>query len=247
MRKKSNYRRKSPKKKAKHSSTKKSADKTSTEILRKISAKYNLQTYASGRPIPPQRLAERLNLYAGSTLTRAEKLKILPYLKNQKTKRKSPNKKSKRKSPNKKLQRKTAALQCSETINIINSIEQDGMIITQYEIMTPSGSYQFFSFNSPQQKVDSAGRPYIIAVDGNVIPIGSKNIVYAGENADFARIHQMVLQYYQHVAMRMAGQRLPNPGGAPLARVNALSLNESKAEDIVARAQRHEKGYYYQP
>ena len=186
MRKKSNYRRKSPKKKAKHSSPKKS-------------------------------------------------------------KRKSPNKKSKRKSPNKKLQRKTAASHPSETINIINSIEQDGMIITQYEIMTPSGSYQFFSFNSPQQKVDGAGRPYIIAVDGNVIPIGSKNIVYAGENADFARIHQMVLQHYQHVAMRMAGQRLPNPGGAPLARVNALSLNESKAEDLVARAQRHEKGYYYQP
>ena len=121
------------------------------------------------------------------------------------------------------------------------------MIITQYEIITPSGIYQFFSFNSPDQKVDSAGRPYIIAVDGNVIPIGSKNIVYAGENADFARIHQMVLQHYQQVAMRMAGQRLPNPGGAPLARVNALSLNESKVEDLVARAQRHEKGYYYQP
>ena len=256
MRKKSNYRRKSPKKKSKQSSPKKSADKTSAEILRKISAKYNLQTYASGRPIPPQRLAERLNLYAASTLTRTEKQKILPYLKNQKSKRKSPNKKSKRKSPNKKYKRKspnkksqqkTAASQCSEIINTINSIEQDGMIITQYEIIRPSGTYQFFSFNSPDQKVDSAGRPYIIAVDGNVIPIGSKNIVYAGENADFARIHQMVLQHYQQVAMRMAGQRLPNPGDAPLSRVNALSLNESKAEDLVARAQRHEKGYYYQP
>ena len=85
MRKKTNYRRKSPKKKSKQRSPKKSGDKTSAEILRKISAKYNLQTYASGRPIPPQRLAERLNLYAASTLTTAEKQKILPYLKNQKS------------------------------------------------------------------------------------------------------------------------------------------------------------------
>ena len=45
----------------------------SSEILKKLSAKYNLQTYASGRPITPKRLAERLNLYAGSYLTKSEK------------------------------------------------------------------------------------------------------------------------------------------------------------------------------
>jgi len=65
-----------PKKKSKRKSPKKSSNlssrktKTSSEILKKLSSKYNLQTYGSGRPISPKRLAERLNLYAGSKLTK---------------------------------------------------------------------------------------------------------------------------------------------------------------------------------
>ena len=60
----------------------------SSEILKKLSAKYNLQTYASGRPITPKRLAERLNLYAGSYLTKSEKQLILPFLRTKKVSRK---------------------------------------------------------------------------------------------------------------------------------------------------------------
>ena len=79
-------RRKSPNnRKSRRKSPKKS--KASSEFLKKLSAKYNLQTYASGRPIPPRRLAERLNLYVGSKLTKTEKRKILPYL-NKKSPRK---------------------------------------------------------------------------------------------------------------------------------------------------------------
>lgn len=99
--KKSKAVRKSPKKSKREKpisrSSRKKKSKSSSEILKKLSAKYNLQTYASGRPISPKRLAERLNLYAGSKLTKTEKEKILPYLKTKKSKRKSP-KKSKVKS-----------------------------------------------------------------------------------------------------------------------------------------------------